>query len=109
MATKLGEKIYKLRKEKQLTLEGLAELTDSSKGYIWELENKDPPRPSAEKIQAIAKALGVTADYLMDEKVRDPSEEVIDQAFFREYRDLDAPTKDKIRDLIKVWSKDGKS
>ncbi len=44
----------------------LAEQTGSSKSYVWELENKNPPRPSAEKIDRIAKALGVTADYLMD-------------------------------------------
>ena len=47
MATTLGEKIRTLRKEKGYTLEKLAELTDSSKSYIWELENKSPPRPSA--------------------------------------------------------------
>lgn len=49
MPTALGEKIQKLRKAKGLTLDRLAELTESSKSYIWELENKSPPRPSAEK------------------------------------------------------------
>jgi DNA-binding XRE family transcriptional regulator len=39
----LGDKIRALRKEKKLSLEQLAELTDSSKSYIWELENKDDP------------------------------------------------------------------
>ncbi len=46
----LGDKIRALRKQKKLSLEQLAELTDSSKSYIWELENKDDPKPSAEKI-----------------------------------------------------------
>jgi hypothetical protein len=45
----LGDKIRALRKQKKLSLEQLAELTDSSKSYIWELENKDDPKPSAEK------------------------------------------------------------
>ena len=54
MANILGEKIRKLRKEKGLTLDKLADLTGSSKSYIWELENKNPPRPSAEKLAKIA-------------------------------------------------------
>mgnify|MGYP003400529237 FL=1 len=42
MSSALGDKIRKLRKEvKKLTLEELAEQTGSSKGYIWELENRD--------------------------------------------------------------------
>ena len=49
MATALGEKIKRLRKGKGLTLEQLADRTESSKSYIWELENKNVPRPSAEK------------------------------------------------------------
>lgn len=40
------------------TLEKLADETDSSKSYIWELENKNPPRPSAEKLTKIASKLG---------------------------------------------------
>ena len=40
MVNILGDKIRDLRKEKKLTLDKLAELTGSSKSYIWELENK---------------------------------------------------------------------
>ena len=45
MATALGEKIRELRKKKGYTLEKLAELTKSSKSYIWELENKNLSPP----------------------------------------------------------------
>ena len=55
MSTALGRKIKNLRDEKGYTLEKLAELSRSSKSYIWELENKSPPRPSADKISTIAK------------------------------------------------------
>ena len=54
MPSPLGDKIRALRKQKKLSLEQLAELTDSSKSYIWELENKDDPKPSADKIGKIA-------------------------------------------------------
>ena len=47
-ANPLGDRIRNLRKEKGLTLDQLAEQSGSSKSYIWELENKSPPRPSAE-------------------------------------------------------------
>ena len=67
--TALGEKLRGLRKKKGYTLEKLAELTELSKSYIWELENKNPPRPSGEKIAKIASVLGVTAEYLLDPTV----------------------------------------
>jgi transcriptional regulator with XRE-family HTH domain len=108
MATTLGEKIHRLRKEKELSLEKLGELTDSSKSYIWELENKNPPRPSAEKIAKIAAVLGVTADYLVDTREAKPDASVVDDAFFRKYRNMDAPTKEKIRQIVELWGSDKK-
>ena len=62
MPSPLGDKIRALRKQKKLSLEQLAELTESSKSYIWELENKDDPRPSADKISKIAAVLEATTD-----------------------------------------------
>jgi hypothetical protein len=50
VSTPLGKKIRELRQAKGYTLEKLADLAQSSKSYIWELENKEPPRPSAEKV-----------------------------------------------------------
>lgn len=103
MVTTSGEKIRRLRKEKGLTLEQLGEKTDSSKSYIWELENKNPPRPSAEKIAKIAAVLGVTAEYLVDTRAATPDTDVVDNAFFRKYRRMDAATKEKIRQMVEVW------
>ena len=59
MPSKLGVKINELRRQKGLTLEQLAQSTDSSKSYMWEIENKEVARPSAEKLDRIAEALGV--------------------------------------------------
>jgi transcriptional regulator with XRE-family HTH domain len=96
----LGDRIRELRKEKGYTLEKLAELSDSSKSYIWELENKNPPRPSADKVAKIAAVLGVTADYLIDTTETVRVEDATDSAFFRKYRKMDATTKDKIRRMV---------
>jgi transcriptional regulator with XRE-family HTH domain len=101
MAQSFGEKIRALRKEKGLTLDQLAERTESSKSYIWELENKNPPRPSAEKIAKIAAELGVTSDYLMDEKDQ-KKETAQDLAFYRKYKAVDPDTKEKVRQMLEL-------
>lgn len=106
MATPLGEKIRQLRKEKRLTLEKLAELTESSKSYIWELENKNMPRPSAEKIGRIAATLGVTPEFLLDTAEENPTQSVVDEAFYRKYRKLAPEVKAKVRSIVEVWDKD---
>jgi transcriptional regulator with XRE-family HTH domain len=103
VSTGLGDKIRDLRKRKGYTLEELGNLTGSSKSYIWELENRNPPRPSAEKIAKIAAILGVTADYLVDVNETSPDADVVDQAFFRKYRNLDEPTKGRIRKMLDAW------
>ena len=106
MSSPLGTKIRELRTRKGYTLDRLAELTDSSKSYIWELENKNPPRPSADKVAKIASALGVTSDYLVDTKDSVTVEDAADQAFYRKYREMDTSTKDKTRRMVELWGDD---
>jgi transcriptional regulator with XRE-family HTH domain len=108
MAKTLGEKIRELRKQKGYTLEKLGELTESSKSYIWELENKNPPRPSADKIAKIAHVLGVTSDYLVNTGDSTSVPDAVDQAFFRKYRNMDSNTKEKIRQMVELWGSDRK-
>jgi transcriptional regulator with XRE-family HTH domain len=100
MSTTLGEKIRDLRKKKGFTLDQLAELSKSSKSYIWELENKDPPRPSGEKLNLIAAALDVTADYLLGVEAEPETAE--DKAFFRKYQKMEAPQKQQIREMLDI-------
>jgi len=102
----LGDKIRALRKEKKLSLERLAELTESSKSYIWELENKDDPKPSAEKIGKIASVLEVTTEFLLTESTTPPGEEVIDEAFYRKYKSMPEGTKKRLRKILDAWDDD---
>jgi transcriptional regulator with XRE-family HTH domain len=102
----LGDKIRALRKERKLSLERLAELTESSKSYIWELENKDDPKPSAEKIGKIASVLEVTTEFLLTESTTPPGEEVIDEAFFRKYKSMPEGTKKRLRKILDAWDDD---
>lgn len=103
MAKSLGDKIRELRKEKGFTLDELAAKSESSKSYIWELENKNPPRPSGEKLALIAEALGVTPDYLLGlDKELESAE---DKAFFRKYQKMDSDQKSQIRDMLDIINK----
>lgn len=104
MPSSLGEKIRKHRQEKGYSLDQLAELTDSSKSYLWELENRDTRKPSAEKLTRIAQALSVTTDYLLDDSAA-PNEGVLKEAFFRKFNKLDPEDQRKIEQLIDVWGK----
>jgi transcriptional regulator with XRE-family HTH domain len=105
MANQLGAKIKELRKNKGLTLEQLAEHIGSGKSYIWELENKGVKRPSAEKLSAIAKALDVTTDYLLDNEQTEISEGLTKDVFFRKLGQLDKDDQERIMDMIDAWSK----
>lgn len=105
MTNSLGEKIRRLRKDKKLTLDQLAERAGASKSYVWELENKNPPRPSAEKLAKIAEQLDVTLEYLLDDKQEIKEEDAVDARFYREYRDMEPETKKKIREMVKLWGK----
>lgn len=106
MTNILGDKIRKLRKEKGLTLDKLAELSGSSKSYIWELENKNPPRPSADKLVKIAEQLDTTIEYLLDEGEGLSQEDAADARFYRQYRKMDSAAKAKVRQIIKLWDED---
>lgn len=102
-AKTFGEKINRLRKAKKLTLEQLATLTESSKSYIWELENKNPPRPSAEKLSRIAKELDTTIEYLLDDDAQVQQADAADEMFFRKYKSMDSSDKIKIQKMIDLW------
>lgn len=105
MATRLGEKLHELRKKEGLTLEALADKAKLSKSYLWELENRESQRPSAEKLTALADALGVTMSYFIEDDVREPEERHLDDAFFRGYQSLDAVAKDHLRKILDTFKK----
>jgi transcriptional regulator with XRE-family HTH domain len=107
MASALGNKIRKLRHSKRMTLDQLAEVAKSSKSYIWELENREVrPQPSAEKIFAIAGALGVTPEFLLEDAQSEPEDAVLDEAFYRKYKSMPADTKRRLRQILDAWEAD---
>ncbi|WP_042426954.1 helix-turn-helix domain-containing protein [Comamonas granuli] len=103
MASAFGVRLRRLREAKKLTLQQVADAVGCTKAYIWELEMKDGQRPSAERIQAIAKVLGVTMEDVMGtpmEQAPDASPE--DVAFFREYAGMTEEEKKNYQDVLKM-------
>lgn len=105
MATKLGEKIRAFRSKKAWTLEKLAGEAKLSKSYLWELENRESQRPSAEKLQAIADALGQDISFFLDDSIDIPQKINDDKEFFRSYSKLDEPGKEQLRKILEVLRK----
>jgi transcriptional regulator with XRE-family HTH domain len=89
-----------------MTLDQLAARTGSSKSYIWELENRNAPHPSAEKIFAIAAALGVTPEFLLEQEESEADEAVLDEAFYRKYRRMPPDTKRRLRQILDAWDEE---
>lgn len=106
MASRLGEKIRELRKKRGLTLDKLAKEANLSKSYLWELENRDSQRPSAEKLSFLADALRVSTDYFLNDDAREPEEKHLDEAFFRGYKSLNGPEKEQLRKILEAFKKE---
>lgn len=106
MSGRLGEKIKKLRKKQGLTLERLSTKASLSKSYLWELENRESQSPSAEKLIALADALGVSADYFLEDDIREPEEKHLDEAFFRGYKNLESKDKEQLRKILEAFKKE---
>jgi transcriptional regulator with XRE-family HTH domain len=104
MPTTLREKLKKLRAEKGYSLDELARLSGASKSYLWELENRDDRKPSAEKLIDIARVLSVTTEYLLDDKAGFDDAQ-FKEVFFRKFNRLEDEDKAKIFDIIELWGK----
>ncbi|MFH1543241.1 MAG: helix-turn-helix transcriptional regulator [Patescibacteria group bacterium] len=64
----LGEKIKKLRNDKDLTQEELARKANIPYATLMKIENGQVKNPTIKTIYKIAKALNISLDELIDEK-----------------------------------------
>ena len=103
MTTPLGKRLRQYREAKGLTLQQVADAVGCTKAYIWELEMREGQRPTAERLNAIAKTLGVTVLHLLGEPIggiEDPSP--ADAEFFREYAGMSEDEKARYREAMKL-------
>ena len=103
MNTPLGKRLRQYREAKGLTLQQVADAVGCTKAYIWELEMREGQRPTAERLNGIAKTLGVTVLHLLGEPIggiEDPSP--ADAEFFREYAGMSEDEKARYREAMKL-------
>lgn len=100
----LKDKLKEHRRKLRLSLEELASRSESSKSYLWELENRTDKKPSAEKLTKIAEVLGLTTEYLLDDKA-EMDDGQLKEAFFRKFNKLEDDDKKRIEEMIDAWGK----
>jgi len=107
MASAFGARLRRLREAKKLTLQKVAEEVGCTKAYIWELEMKEGQRPTAERVKALARVLGVTMEDIMGEPIEQvPQASPEDVVFFREYAGMTDEEKDRYRQALKIMFPD---
>lgn len=101
MRVTFGERLRTARKRRGLTLEALAERIDSSKAYIWQLENKEAARPSADLMIRLCGALSIQPQELVPD---DPASATVSpletEVLFRKYGSLTGRDRQVILDLM---------
>jgi len=89
----LGHRIREERTKYRLTQEQLAEIAEVNESYIGQVERGEK-NPSLETVVSLAKSLGVTVDYLLQEEVNVEPNSLINE--------LISITKDKDSDEIRL-------
>ena len=98
MPSPIGIRLRQLREAKGLTLQQVADAVGCSKAYVWELEMREGQRPTAERLNAIGKLLGVTVEDLLGEPIGSVTDATgTDVAFFREYAGMSEEKKERYR------------
>ncbi len=106
VTTPFGSRLRRLRQERNLTMEQLADLVGVSKSYIWALENKPSSRTSANVMSALAKHLCVTLQDLMGEAAPDElggEAHPEDVAFFRNYMGMSPEDRENYRKMMELF------
>src|SRR5690606_11092165 len=103
MATAFGARLRQFREDKGLTLQQVADAVGCTKACIWELEKREGQRPTAERLNAIAKTLGVTITDLLGEPAEGETEATPeDVVFFRNYVGLSDEEKELFQKAMKL-------
>ncbi|MFT0532402.1 helix-turn-helix domain-containing protein [Castellaniella hirudinis] len=101
--TAFGQRLRKFRQARGLTLQQVADDVGCTKAYIWELEMREGPRPTAERLNAIAKVLHVTLPDLMGESPEGvPQASPDDVVFFRNYVGRTEAQKRQIKEMANL-------
>lgn len=98
--TKLGLKIKKIRQDRGLTQDNLAEMVSCNTSHISNIENSHT-KVSLNVLLAIANALDTSIDFLLSEQY-DNSSLALDNAILKALGDCDNRKKEKILKIIEI-------
>lgn len=99
----LGVNVRKLRKERGLTQEELAELADISIAYLSKIENNKANNVSLAITYHLAEALGVTAGYLVGQFDLD---KMLDEEIMNRLADCSPIEKKKLLKIMDILKED---
>ncbi|MCK4260732.1 MAG: helix-turn-helix domain-containing protein [Halanaerobiales bacterium] len=103
----LGERLKQARKQKELTLVQVENLTGISQSYLSKIERGQRKKPSLELISELAKLYNVDLNWLIegfkenginDENIRNKIETIVEQLNYVSEKDLEI-----ILNIIKVF------
>ena len=98
----LGEKIKLVRMQKKMSQSDLAKAADVHQKNISKYEN-DGVVPSALVLKEIAKALGVTSDFLLGNELDDTIKDVSLLKFFKEVDKMPDDQKMALKTVIEAY------
>lgn len=107
MSAIMASKIRELRSTQDLTMQRLADLTNSSKSYVWELESGNMTRPSAIKLLSLAKALNVSMEFLVDDSLKEITSSDSQKVLFAKVKRLSVVDQAKLEHVITAWLDEG--
>lgn len=95
----IGERIAYFRRERKLTVNGLAMRSGVSQSYVRELEKGSYENPSLDVIEAICGALGVSLSEFFDEEkdLLDMNSELLEEIKY-----LCPEQREQLREFLKV-------
>jgi transcriptional regulator with XRE-family HTH domain len=97
----IGSRVRSLRRLRGLTIKELAERTDSSMGFVSELENNPQRSMSLQRLKAFAKALEVPEHVLMGGEMAEIPEE--DRQFIAQFVALPDDAKSTFKALMRWY------
>ncbi len=98
----LGQRINRLRLEKEESLQDVADAVGVSKAHIWELEKGRTDNPSMALVTRLADHFGVTVAYLVGEDIESPDADPDLQRMFRQAGKLDSRERAILDDMMKT-------
>jgi transcriptional regulator with XRE-family HTH domain len=97
----LAQRVGKLRRRKNQSLQQVADAVGVSKAHIWELEKARADNPSMALVTRLADHFGVSVAFLVGEEIESSDADGQLQRMFRQAQELDPGERAILDDMMK--------